>query len=271
MNYDFYVAADSPVHRMDPRVKLAITVSCCVIAFIVNNIWAVLVLLGFLHALYLIGKIPLKKIGMVWKMMLPVNIMIILLWPVFSQEGSMALFTVLGRSVTVESIVRGVFMAARITCLGMACFVLLFTTDQSTIVLGLVRLGLPYDWGLTFAITLRYLPTFYGIISMIIDAQKARGLDLEKGRFFSRLKAYLPILVSVIITGLKASANLGNALETRAFGATVGKRTYYRDLQMRHQDYTVLAAIILGTVGLTFVRFQFGFAGDLMHLMPLQA
>lgn len=271
MTYDFYVATDSFLHRMDPRVKLAITFSCIIMAFVLNNIWALLVLLTFLHALYIIGKIPLKKIGMIWKMMLPVNIMIILLWPLFSQEGTTVLFSVLGRGITMESLVRGLFMAIRITSLGLACFVLLFTTDQSTIVLGLVRLGLPYDWGLTFAITLRYLPTFYGIIAMIIDAQKARGLDLEKGRFFSKLKAYLPILVSVIITGLKASANLGNALETRAFGATDRNRTYYRDLRMRHQDYTVLAGVILCTVAVTFARFHFGFAGDLVHLMPLQA
>jgi ABC-type Mn2+/Zn2+ transport system ATPase subunit len=39
------------------------------------------------------------------------------------------------------------------------------------------------------------------IIIMVADAQKTRGLDLEKGSFITRPKSYMPIIVSVIITG----------------------------------------------------------------------
>ena len=43
--------------------------------------------------------------------------------------------------------------------LAFTIFLWLFTTDQATLVRSLVAIGLPYPWGLTLAIALRYLPT----------------------------------------------------------------------------------------------------------------
>ena len=201
-------------------------------------------------------------------MMLPVNIMIILLWPVFSSEGTNILFSIGTFSVTRESLLHGVAMATRITILGFACFVLLLTTDQTTIVLGLVKMGVPYEWGLTFAVALRYLPTFYNIINMVTDAQKTRGLDLEKGSFFIRLKAYMPIIVSVIITALKASSNLSNALETRAFGISSRQRTYLHELRMNIADYTALGIMVVTIAVLSIGRIAFGYGSQLLHIIP---
>jgi energy-coupling factor transport system permease protein len=247
---DFYVSGNSWLHRMDPRVKLFMTAVMMLAALRMNTFFPVITMLALIHVLFLSAGIPKVKFAQVWKMMLPVMVMIFLMWPFFYREGvSLVKFWVV--DITLGGLFQGITMALRICVLGFACFSLLFTTGEARIIRGLVKLGVPYKLGLMLAIALRYLPTFFGIIGMVTDAQKARGLELDKGPLFKRLKAYIPILVAVLITAFKTSDNLSNALEARGFGAQVFRRTYYCDIRMRTVDY-VAAALILGAGVLSF-------------------
>jgi energy-coupling factor transport system permease protein len=240
---DFYIRDNSWLHRLDPRVKLLLTVALMVVAFRINTLFPAAALLIGIHLMLLSARIPRAKFVWVWTLLLPVTIMIIILWPLFTQDGRV-LFTFGIIKITAGAIIQGAAMSLRICTMGFACFVLLFSTDQARIVRALVKLGVPYRLGLMLAIALRYLPTFFGIITMVTEAQKARGLNLDEGPLFKKLKAYMPILVAVLISGLKTSDNLSNALETRAFSSSVKKRTYYTDIAMRPMDYTVLVLII---------------------------
>jgi energy-coupling factor transport system permease protein len=243
---DFYIQRDSWLHKLDPRVKLLLSVALMVVILSTTDLIAILIILTGIHLLLLSAQIPKNRFVWVWKMVLPVNIMILVLWPLFYQEGQ-KLLTLGPIVITLGGIIQGLAMALRITALGFACFILLFTTDQTKIVRGLVKLGVPYKVGLMLAISLRFLPTFFGIITMVSDAQKARGLNLEQGSIITRLRAYMPILVAVLITGLRLSDNLANSLETRAFGAAVKKRSYLNDIRMTTADVFCSILIIAGT------------------------
>jgi len=248
-NSDFYIAGNSWLHRLDPRVKLLMTVSMMLIGLKMHSLFPVITGLLFIHVLLLTAKIPKAKFVWVWKMLFPVTVMIVILWPFFYKDG----VTLIGFgpvAITTGGLIQGVAMALRICILGFACFVLLFATDQAKIVRGLVKMGVPYRVGLMLAITLRYIPTFFGIIEMVTDAQKVRALNIEEGSLIKKLRAYMPILVAVLITGLKTSDNLSNALETRAFSSSVKQRTYYTDIKMRKPDYILLILIPLATAAL---------------------
>lgn len=243
---DFYIKRDSWLHRLDPRVKLIISVAFIMIALSFKELLNVALLLIGIHVLLISAQIPKSRFVWVWKMMIPVTIMIIALWPFFYQEGK-SIFAYGFINITVGGIIQGLAMALRICALGFSFFILMFTTDQAKIIRGLVKLGVPYKIGLMFAIALRYLPTFFGIITMVSDAQKARGLDLDGGSIITKLKSYMPILVAVLITALKTSDNLSNALETRAFSAAVKNRTYYNDIKMKGKDFFIVALTVAGT------------------------
>ena len=116
---------------------------------------------------------------------------------------------------------------------------------------GFVALGLPYEWGLTVALSLRYLPILAGLIEQVREAQEARGLDLQQRGFMARLRAYGPILVSVMIGALRHGERLGWALESRALGGA--QRTDFRPLRLRREDLlalALLALILFGAAGL---------------------
>jgi energy-coupling factor transport system permease protein len=79
----------------------------------------------------------------------------------------------------------------------------------------------------------------------VVDAQRSRGLELDKGNFMKRIRNYVPILIPLIISAIRRSVELAEALEARGFGATE-KRTSIATLKMRSADFAVIALTVIG-------------------------
>jgi energy-coupling factor transport system permease protein len=77
----------------------------------------------------------------------------------------------------------------------------------------------------------------------IIDAQRARGLELEKGNFFRKVRNYIPILIPLIVSAIRRSLEMAEAMEARAWGATK-RRTNLYVLELRRGDYIFMAVTI---------------------------
>ena len=253
MKFDFYAPHTSLLHRLDPRVKIVMTVAFMILAFHYTALVPTAILLLLLHGLFALAHIEGRTIRGLWYFMLPITIMIILFWPLFDTEGT-AFFTAGPIVLAAEALLRGLAMALRMCNLAFTVFLLLFTTDQIKLIHGLVAMKLPFGAGLMLSIALRYIPAFFSIYQMVCDAQRSRGLSLKKGSFLHRLKAYIPILIAVIITGLKTVTNLSYALETRGFGMKAAKgRTSYDHLHLRPCDKVLLAAVPVVTASLLFL------------------
>jgi len=115
----------------------------------------------------------------------------------------------------------------------------------------LVRLGVPYTWGLTLSLTLRFLPALSDLFNKVREAQAARGWVAEGG-LFRRARDYLPVLVAVVIGTLRMGDQLTLALAARGLG-TVQRRTVWRELEMRPADRWVLIGGTLGFLLLLFL------------------
>jgi len=246
--YDVYVDRRSFLHGLDPRVKLSGVIVGMVITFIFSSLPLVLVYYILLVAVLLSAKVGMRNYLYIVKLMLPITVLIIVFWPIFYHEGGAVLFQLGPLRVSLPSLIRGVTLAVRLNCLAILAYIFLYTTTQRQMIKGSVKLGLPYKYGTMLSISVRYLPTFGGIISMIMEAQKARGLELERGSFFQRIKKYVTLMVPTIIAALKMSDNLAIAMESRAFGAPM-KKTYLVDLKVKRRDlitlFFVLSAFVL--------------------------
>ncbi len=253
-SFDLYVERDSWLHRLDARVKLGFVALATALLLAFNNLFVMLAALASAHAIILSARIPQSRIRWVWQMMLPITVLIPCLWILFYPDGSRELLHLWLIRVTALGIAQGLTVALRVDALAFVFFVWLFSTDQATLVRSLVRLGLPFEWGLVVAIALRYLPTFYGVFTMIAEAQQARALDLSQGGPLRKARSYLPILVAMIITALRTSENLAKALEARAFAAGA-RRSSLKDLRLRPADLAVAAGLLLLAAILFWVRF----------------
>ena len=266
-NADLYVERNSWLHRMDPRIKVIFVVLGIVTILLFKNVFVVLLALVLSHLLILSARIPMKNIIWVWKRMLPINILIPILFVIFYPEGPV-LFQFLFLRVTPLAAIRGLALVLRLDAIAFLVFSWMFTTDQTKIVRSFVKLGLPYNGGLVLALSLRYIPTFYGLFGTVSEAQQARALDLGKGSFAQRLRQYLPILVAMIISALRTADKLGQALESRALGYSGARRTYYHDIAFRPVDYVYLGVILLAFAAVLYARFSLGAGLDLINPLP---
>jgi energy-coupling factor transport system permease protein len=149
--------------------------------------------------------------------------------------------------VTLGGLSDAMRLALRATNIAFITGGLLFTTPQPALVRALVKLGLPYTWGLTISLALRFLPAIQNLFHNVRNAQAARGWTAT-GNLFRRFRDYIPILVAVLIGTLRMSDQLTLALAARGVEA-MHQRTTWRDLHMTARDWGVLAGVTL-VVGL---------------------
>lgn len=253
--FDLYVDRPSWLHRLDPRTKLSfVLVSSFVLLSFGSPFVSAAFLLG-IHGVLWSGKVPASRLRWAWQRMWPITLLILVLWPVFYPQGNDVLWQVWRIRITTQGLWQGLGTALRINALAFAFLVLLFSTDQARLVRGLVKLGLPYEWGLTLAIALRYLPTLYGIYTAVSEAQQARGWVVAEGSFVQRIKSYLPVLVAVIVGALRLADNLSLALAARGFQSGA-KRTHLRELELSPADKVSLILLAVLLIILLIVRLR---------------
>ncbi|HYB03144.1 MAG TPA: energy-coupling factor transporter transmembrane component T, partial [Nitrososphaerales archaeon] len=118
-------------------------------------------------------------------------------------------------------------------------------------------LKLPADFITIFVIAVRFVPVLMMDALQIMDAQRARGLEFDRGNFIRRLRNTIPILVPLIAIALNRSLDLAEAMDSRAYGATRRSTSLYK-LTLHRGDYFVLAinaiGLVLGVYLSLFVR-----------------
>jgi energy-coupling factor transport system permease protein len=261
---DIYVERDSWLHRMDPRIKVIYVALGIVAILLFKSIFVILLALLLTQLLIFSAHVPRDSLLWVWKRMIPINILIPLLFVLFYPEGP-AVLEVWFIRITPLALIRGLALALRLDAIAFLVFSWMFTTDQTRIVRSFVKLGLPYKGGLVIAISLRYIPTFYGTYNTVSEAQQARALNLGRGSFLQRLRNYMPILVAMLISALRTADKLAKALESRALGFEGAKRTCYRDIAFRTVDYLYLALILAAFLGVLYARFGLDAGVELLY------
>jgi energy-coupling factor transport system permease protein len=256
VSFDLYVRRDSAIHRLDPRVKLAFVADATLLTFLWPSIWTAAAVIGVCLIGFWRAHIPAGNVARILRLVAPLMIMVFVLTALFGAGSGPTLLSFGPFTITAASLMRGALLALRLLALAMIVFLWLFTTDQASMVRGFVAWGVPYEWGLTLALALRYLPLFATLFEQVRDAQRARGLDLEQRSFRGRLQAYLPVLVAMMISALRHSEHLGWALESRALGAQGVRRSTFRPLHLRRIDilaFVVLALVLVVSVTLRFL------------------
>jgi len=259
--FDVYLARESWVHRLDPRAKLWAVLLAGVACFLFRNVGVLAGLLLLAHLVLLSAHIPPDRLRWLWARLLPLLAMILVLQPFFAPGPGPDLFRLGPLRLTVAGLLDGLSFALRAATLAFVAAVLLLTTDPNRLVQGLVKLGLPYPWGLTVGLAIRYLPTTYGLFVSIGEAQQARGWIVGQGGVLQRARSYVPILVATIIASLRLSDNLGMALAARGLGYPA-RRTVLYGLFFTAADWLAVVATAILFAGLLALRYGLGFGGQ---------
>ncbi|MBX5464016.1 MAG: energy-coupling factor transporter transmembrane protein EcfT [Clostridia bacterium] len=250
-----YVPGDSPVHRLDSRVKLLLTMAYVVVLFFAARPAAYAALLLLPLAGYLLARMPL---GMVWQGLRPVAFVLLLTVVLNALMTPGHPLYRLGRvAVTAEGLRLGLEMAVRLILLMVTSTLLTLTTSPIELTDGLEsllrpfrRVGVPaHELAMMMTIALRFIPTLLEEAQNILKAQQARGADFESGNLLRRARAMVPLLVPLFVGAFRRADELATAMEARCYHGGEG-RTRYREYRIGRADW-VAAGVT--TAALLFV------------------
>lgn len=251
---DLFLEGDTWLHRLDPRVKLLFVGLGTLLCLATLNLPVLVGWLVLTNLLLLSAGVSGGRVVSLWRGFLPVLLLVVLLWPLSYRDGQ-AIFSLGPLLITDEGVLRGFAFALRLGVLGFVWFVLLLTTDTSLLIAGLLRLGLPYSWGLTFSLALRFFPALIDALGTITDAQMARGLRIGAKTPWEAAKKRLPILVAALVWAIRSAENVSLALQFRGF-ARGQTRSSYHALRLTIIDLIALA--LLASLSLVYLYLRFG-------------
>ncbi len=243
-----YFPGNSVIHRMDPRMKLILTIVYIVGVFMVGNLPGYLLALGFLYLVVRISGIHFKYL---LKGLRPLRFIIVFTFVlnVLFVQGETPIFTLGFFTLTREALHNAVFFALRLVFLVMGTSVLTLTTSPMQLTDGLERLMRPlqkfhfpaHELAMMMTIALRFIPTLLEETDKIQKAQMARGADFETGNLINRAKAMIPLLVPLFVSAFRRANDLAMAMEARCYRGG-DHRTRLRELQYTRLDlYAALA------------------------------
>ena len=238
-----YFPGKSVIHRLDPRTKLVFLVIYIVTLFLAVNWISYGVMFAFLVFCIAISGIPIKSFVRGMKPLLFILVFTAVL-NVFFTVGETVLVKFWIITITLEGVIRAIFMLARILMLVTGTFLLTYTTSPIALTDGLEALLSPlkkikvpiHELAMMMCIALRFIPTLIEETDKIMCAQKARGADFETGKLMDRVKALVPILVPLFISAFRRADELATAMECRCYQGGNG-RTKMKLLRYHARDF----------------------------------
>lgn len=248
-----YFPLNSPIHRIDPRMKLISAIVYIVAVFFAKSAVAYGFILLSAILLVILSKIPIKTI---LKSLKPLIIIVIItgIINIFwyqPKEGAHLLISFWVINIYLEGIISAVYMLTRIACIIIGTSVILtYTTSPIALTDGLEQMLAPlgklhipvHEFSMMMTIAMRFIPTIIEETDKIMSAQKARGADFSSGNIIKRIKALVPILIPLFVSSFRRADELATAMECRCYRGGEG-RTKMTKLRFRFTDFLWLVIV----------------------------
>ncbi|UCE29633.1 MAG: energy-coupling factor transporter transmembrane protein EcfT [Candidatus Bathyarchaeota archaeon] len=229
----------SPIHQLDPRIKLFYVLVIFAIAILFNQLIPLILLFLLQLPFVFIAGVQREWIrslrgALFFSIMIFLFNFVFSYWPIYPLQPPPSLLE------------HSIALTLRFIVLIESFSVFFLTTSPDHLGLALEQSHVPYEFCFAFTTAVRFVPVLAEEAQTIMDAQKARGLELERGNFIKKVKNYIPILIPLIVSAIRRSLELAEAMESRAWGATE-KRTNLYVLKIERGDciLILISALIL--------------------------
>ncbi len=263
-----YFVADSFVHRLDPRAKILLLIYLIVLIFMAGNVVSLLTVTMLTVFTMAFSGIPVRMYFKNIKIIIPIIIFTAIL-NIFYANTGVLLLQFWKIKIYSGGLLRAGYMAVRVLLLILASSVLTYTTTPNDLTDAIERLLKPLKYiglgsavhtmSMMMTIALRFIPTLIEETDKIMNAQKARGADLESGGIVKKVKALLPILIPLLISAVRRAYELAEAMECRCYNGGKGRKRM-KQLHMSAKDYFafLVATLCLALVVLSNIFLNIG-------------
>lgn len=256
-----YFPGTTPVHRMDPRMKLLMTILYIVVLFVADGLLSYIAIAAFLVTVIAISHISPKVVLSGMKPLIIIIAITGVLNMFYTPGEGEPLLRLWKLTIYKEGIVTAAFMIVRIMLLVCGTFMLTYTTSPLELTDGIESLLKPlekirvpaHELAMMMSIALRFIPTLIEEADKIMSAQKARGADFDSGNILKRAKALIPLLVPLFISAFRRADELAVAMECRCYHGGKG-RTRMRVLKFHAVDWIALLVMALLTAAIILLK-----------------
>ncbi|MCP3032592.1 energy-coupling factor transporter transmembrane protein EcfT [Halobacillus sp. A1] len=248
-----YISKDSTIHHLHPLTKNLLFFTIFIICLLNNHpLVLFFIFLGIISIGYA-ALLPVRKALVTLSgIALVIIIFSLIVWPFTLREGQVV-GNLGGFDVYSNGIWLGVSMSLRFSSIVLMSIFWFMFTSLSEITRGFVSMKVPYKIAFTFTMAFRLVPMAISDITTIANAQKSRGLELEKGSVYQRLKKNVAILIPLSSRLVGMLQPMSIALESRGFGSSK-MRSYYSDTQLTRKDYIMLISLCLLLIVSIYLR-----------------
>ena len=262
-----YYPVESPVHRLDPRIKLLASIIYIAMLFFVRHFIVFGAIAAMLLVVIALSRVPLFKVLKSLKIIIFL-LVFMLIMTVFFYSGTGTLWWSFGIiKIYKEAVINALFLCVRLILLVLGPTMLTYTTTPveltdalESVLKPFSLIGIPVHYlAIVMQWALRRIPTCLEETDKIINAQKSRCADFDSGNIFKRAKAMIPVLIPLIISAIKRADDLADAMDSRCYRGAKG-RTRYKKMKLRACDvlsFTGVLIVFLAALAVYYEWFPF--------------
>lgn len=251
-----YYAADSVVHRLDPRTKVVSALAIMVSVFCIHEPAQLLLGLGLMLVVTALAHIPAHR---VLEALTPIVVVLVLLglFNLFLTNTGETVASLGTLRITTDGVRAALLYSLRLIIGVLAAMLMLLSTTPAqltdafdALLAPFARIGLPaHELAMVFSLMLRFIPTLADEASALVDAQTARGGALGEGSPVQRVRAVVPLVVSLLASSLHHANDLSRALDARCYEGGAA-RGHWHPLRMGGRDWAALGLTVAYVVAL---------------------
>lgn len=262
-----YYPSNSPVHRLDARVKLLLTLLFVISIFFIKTYFGFMLTLAVLLIVILLARLPIMSVLKSVRGILFIVVFTAVINLFFIKEGEVLvhsgiiMITKTGVHTTVKMVLRLVLLISGASLLSLTTTPVELADGLESLMAPLKLIKVPVrDIAMIMSIALRFIPTLFEETNKIISAQKARGASFDTGSIFARAKALLPVLIPLFVNSFRRADELAFAMDARCYNAT-DKRTKMKKAKLGIGDLIAFLFIAGYTTVILLDRYYFPTVG----------
>ena len=224
LEYFSYLEHKSPLHYVDPRSKILFIISITCLTILLDDIIPLSFILLVMLPLIFLGNFMNRWLKSLL-FLTPIILLVVILNAVLLKtDYPTTIAIVLGLRLIILSGYFGLFFQ---------------TVSPDDISQTLIKFKLPYSFAWAISTAYRFVPTLAKETNIIVEAQKSRGLQIDRGNPFKRIKNMIPLLIPIFASALRRSWQLAEAIESRGWNATKSRTNLY-SLKLKWWDIFII-------------------------------
>ena len=265
-----YRLRNSLIERIDPRARWIFSI---LVLFAITSFWDLRFLLFFFvlsFGQYYLSRLTWRETKRAWIFVIVIMTMMVFVNTIITSAGTIGGVITGGHLVleihagwlnftlTIERLWFALVQFVRILAISCLFIVIPFTMDPRGYGVTFRGMGLPDRLAFSLDLAFRFVPTLGRDFQITLDAQRARGYEVEKvrGGLFEQIRKTAPLVVPVTMNAILSGEDITNAMDLRCFG--LRRRTWVEVLKFRWYDYAVMAlgaALLIGSIALSLAGF----------------